>query len=440
MDINNSIKKFNKTRNKLYRDSLCHAPFNSITFEPLGYVKNCCSSHEPIGKYPNLNITNIINSETNTRIKYNLDKMIFPANCKDCETMLSIGSFNNTMINLYDNFDFINNQGISDIAFSLENTCNLKCIMCNSYKSSKHAKQNETKGYYDEAFFVEIEPFLLNLKSANFTGGEPFLIEMNYKIWNFIAEHNPTCSISITTNGTILNDKIKNIIAKGNFHFNVSIDAIDPKLYENIRIGATHKNMQDNLNFFIKYSKERGYPLNLSICPMQINIEELPKIGKYTKENNLGFFLNPIIAPYKLALWSLEDNLFKDTIRYLKNNNPFRKNDQAYIVYVELIKNLKKWSEREQILEKQDHINREIFLNRFYETLIIKKVNEEKAASMRDVMKDFDKKFYTEQLIQQFQSISEYYIKILNSPLIEDSSMEFFISNYIYYSIFSINK
>lgn len=436
MDINKKIKKYNKTRNKLYRDSLCHAPFNSITFEPLGYVKNCCSSHEPIGKYPNSNITDIINSDTNVRIKNNLDKMVFPANCKDCETMLKIGSFNNTMINLYDNFNFINNQGISDIAFSLENTCNLKCIMCNSYKSSKHAKQNDTKGYYDDVFFAEIKPFLLNLKSANFTGGEPFLIEMNYKIWNFLSEHNPTCSIYITTNGTILNDKIKDIISKGNFFFNVSIDAIDTNLYEKIRIGATHKNMQDNLNYFIQYSKERAYPLNLSICPMQINIEELPKIGKYTKENNLGFFLNPIIAPYELALWSLDNKLFKTTIKFLKKNNPFKKDDQAYIVYLELIKNLKTWSKRDQILEKKNHINNETFLKRFYEVLIEKKIIEKKALQMKEAMTYFDDKFFTEQLLQQFQSLSDYYIEIFNSSLIEKESMKFLISNYIYYSIF----
>lgn len=439
MNSSDTISKFNKTRNKLYRNSLCHAPLNSIIFEPLGYVKNCCSSHEPIGMYPDSKVINIINGETNAKIKNSLDKFVFPANCKDCDAMLKIGSFKNTMISFYDNSDFINSQGISDIAFSLENTCNLKCIMCNSYKSSKHSLHNSTIGYYGIDFLKEIEPFLLNLRSANFSGGEPFLIEMNYKIWEFLIEHNPKCSINITTNGTVLNDKIKNMMSKGNFHFNVSIDAMDSKLYESIRIGANHENMQNNLNYFIQYSKDRDYSLNLSICPMQINIEELPKIGKYANDNNLGFFFNPVIAPYELALWSLDNDLFKKTIKYLKKNNPFKKDDQSYHVYIELINNLKTWSKRDLIIKKLNHLNRDEFLIRFQETLVHKNVDEEKVNLMKAAILDFDEKFYTEQLIQQLHSLSDYYVDILNSPLIESKSMRFLISNYIYYSIF-INR
>lgn len=437
MNINHKIKKFNKTRDRIYRTSLCHAPNNSITFEPLGYVKNCCLSHEPIGKYPNSRIVNMINCDTNIGIKYNLDKMMFPLNCKDCKIMLSIGNFNNTMIHLYDNPDFIDNQGIVDIAFSLENTCNLKCIMCNSYKSSRHANNNITKGYYGLDFLKEIEPLLLNIKSANFTGGEPFLIEIYYKIWNFIIEHNPTCKISITTNGTILNEEIKKIISQGNFNINVSLDTIDPKLYEKIRVGASFKAVEDNLYYFTKYSQEKGNSLNLSICPMQINIETLPNIGNYAKEHHLGFYLNTIIAPYEQALWSLENSQFKNIIKILTDKNPFNKKDQAYEEYVELIKNLKKWAKRDQILAKQKNIESEIFLKKFHEILIAKNVNEEKANLMSKAIMDFDEKYYTEQLIQQFITLSDYYIDILNSPLIENQTYSFLISNYIYYSIFT---
>lgn len=437
MIINNNIKKFNKTRDKLYRDSLCHAPFRAITFDPLGYIKNCCLSIDPIGKYSDAKIRDIINGETNNRIKRNLDQMIFPSNCKDCKIMLKMGSFNSAMLNQYDNPDIVNNKGISTIEFSLENTCNLKCIMCNSYRSSKHAKQNITKGYYGLDFLKEIEPFLLNIKSANFAGGEPFLIEIYYKIWDFLSKYNPTCNINISTNGTILNDRIKDTITKGNFHFNVSVDTINPNLYEKIRIGATYKEIQDNLNYFIEYSKEKDYLLNFSICPMQINIEELPKIAKYTKENNLGFCLNTVIAPFELALWTLDNSLFKNTIKHLKNNNPFKKNDQAYKVYLELIKRLKTWSKRDLILAKQNHLDREIFITEFHKTLILKKVNKEKTHLIKEAIIDFDEKFYTEQLIQQFHSLSDYYIDILNSPLIESKSIKFIITMHIYYSIFT---
>lgn len=436
MATNNNIKKFNKTRNKLYRDSLCHAPFNAITFDPLGFVKNCCLSNYPIGKYPNDKIIDIINGETNNMVKSDLDEMHFPSNCKDCEIMLKMHSFNSAMINMYDNFDIVDNREISRIEFSLENTCNLQCIMCGSYRSSNHTKQNITKGYYGLDFLKEIEPYLLNIKSANFAGGEPFLIEIYYKIWDFLSKYNPTCNIYISTNGTILNDRIKDTLANGNFHITVSVDAINPNLYEKIRIGATYEAMQENLNYFIQYSKEKNHSLNFSICPMQINIEELPTIGKYTKENNLGFYLNTVIAPYDLALWTLDNNQFKKTIKHLKNNNPFKKKDQGYTLYLELIKRMKMWSNRDLILAKHNHLDRETFLNDFYETLIFKNINMEKVQLMKEAIVNFDEKFYTEQLIQQFQSKSDYQTDILNSFLNEKKSAEFIISTHIYYSIF----
>ena len=169
---------------------------------------------------------------------------------------------------------------------------------------------------------------------------------------------------------------------------------------------------------------------------MQINIEELPKIGKYTKENDLGFSLNPVISPYELSLWTLKNNQFKSAIKHLKNNNPFTKDDQGYSTYVDLIKDLKTWSKREKILQKKDHIKSEIFLKRFYETLIQKNIDVQKATETRNAMTFFNEKFYTEQLIQQFQSLSDYYVKLLNSSLIENNSIKFFISMHIYYSIF----
>ena len=53
-----------------------------------------------------------------------------------------------------------------------------------------------------------------------------------------MIELNPKCKISLQSNGTILNEKIKSILQRGNFHIGLSIDTLDPMRYEKIRSGA----------------------------------------------------------------------------------------------------------------------------------------------------------------------------------------------------------
>lgn len=430
------IKKLHKFRSGNTLNALCKAPFTALCFEPNGYIKNCCASNEPIGRWPHTSIENAIGSAINTKIKHALKAMEFPTACMACKTDTLLGKQRSLLLNMFDH-NKLEGDKIEFIEFSLENTCNLRCIMCNSYKSSNYCEQNITRNYYDNRFVEYITPYIKTLKIANFTGGEPFLIETNYAIWDILIERNPKCEIHIITNGSILNNRIKDLLNAGNFHISISLDALNNDLYEEIRVNAGYNTIMQNLQYFNNTMQNQGKHLNITSCPMQINYREIPKIGGFCKQNNFGFFLNPLIAPYHLALWTLPSKELKNISRYLKSENPFDKSDASYAYYNELRSILKKWAQKDNILKKQKAINPEKFFDTLLPMLIQKGVCNEKAEIFsKTLFAECDKKFYTEKLLLQFYNISDYYIEILNSPLINHNSIHFLITNYLYYSVF----
>src|SRR5205814_4784152 len=92
--------------------------------------------------------------------------------------------------------------------FCLENTCNLACVMCNSLLSSSIRKNEHLpplKKQYDEHFADQLIPYIPYLKEAIFSGGEPFLIPLYYKIWEQMLDINPDITICVVTNGSTLN-------------------------------------------------------------------------------------------------------------------------------------------------------------------------------------------------------------------------------------------
>ena len=88
--------------------------------------------------------------------------------------------------------------------------------MCDGWSSSlllkKKCRLPQFPNPYDDDFITQLEEFIPHLEQAFFVGGEPFMIEIYFKIWEKIVETNPSCMISVQTNGTILNQKVKALL------------------------------------------------------------------------------------------------------------------------------------------------------------------------------------------------------------------------------------
>src|SRR6202030_4275717 len=76
--------------------------------------------------------------------------------------------------------------------FSISNSCNLECVMCNGMFSSSIRANREklppTRTVYSRAFIESLRKYLPHLSVAKFLGGEPFLITEYYRIWEMLVE------------------------------------------------------------------------------------------------------------------------------------------------------------------------------------------------------------------------------------------------------------
>ncbi len=283
---------------------LCKAPFLSIYINPDGTVTPCCFNKlDVFGNIYEMPLISILKSNIRKELQHKIKNNIFPVGCKSCETHVKCGNWINSGITKYNSYKVRENK-LSVIEFELSHKCNLRCIMCKLNDGAK----NYTPVYNLEKEFTinkQISPILHDIKIMYFYGGEPFQIEEYFDIWNNAIDLKFKGILFIQTNGTILNNRIHEMLTKASFLIGLSIDSFRKETYEKIRKGAHIDTVLQNIPFFKEISKRNGKNLTVAICPMTINWKDIPEIVKYCNENNLNVFFNSVIYPKYLSIYFL---------------------------------------------------------------------------------------------------------------------------------------
>jgi MoaA/NifB/PqqE/SkfB family radical SAM enzyme len=163
----------------------------------------------------------------------------------------------------------------------------------------------EYENPYNDEFVKQIKHFLPTLKRANFLGGEPFLIKLYPEIWEAIIATNPDIDVAITSNGTVLNDRIKNIIASlPNLRITLSIDSIEAETWESIRFKGRFGVLQSNLDYLLN----TGKLVSFSVCPMIQNRYEIPQIVQFCELHNLDIYFNVVYEPLGGRIKGIHEN------------------------------------------------------------------------------------------------------------------------------------
>lgn len=342
------IQKFNRTRFLGPQKYLCYAPFKMMYFAFNGEVIACCHNRKNImGRYPNQSIYDIWNgSEFNTLRNYiKNDDLSF--GCDVCKYALLSENFDGAKNGLYDRYKVQSYPQIME--FELDNRCNLECVICNDLFSSGIANNNQTfkpKSPYDETFVEQLIPFIPHLKEAKFYGGEPFLINIYYTLWEKMLSINPKIQIVIQTNGTVLNDRIKNLLEKGNFNINISIDSLNKENFEKIRKNANFEETLKNVEYFRNYCQLKGHNLGIIPTPNRLNWMDLPELTNWASSIDAKTYFNTLITPLELALWNLPSTKLQEIIDVLslaKINSDHRLAKENAHHFDDFIKQLIAW-------------------------------------------------------------------------------------------------
>lgn len=320
------IAQYNSTRSVSDKTLLCHAPFTNMYFNTEGHVALCWKTfhrHETYSE--NRSIMDIWKGENFEKIRSGIKDCQLDFGCQECKNHILEKNFVNVLSKAYDT-NHIHPDYPTIMEFELSNSCNLGCSMCNGNLSSTIRKNREKlpplKSPYGEKFIHELRQFIPHLKEARFNGGEPFLINQYYQIWDDVIKLNPSLRMVIATNGTVLNTKVKEYMGKANFHFNISIDGMSPETYEGIRKGGSFSRLMDNLDYFIEYCRKNDRTICIMINPLRQNWWEMPEFVSFCNERNIHLWFNTIMKPANQALWSLPANELKHIYDSLKSEKP----------------------------------------------------------------------------------------------------------------------
>ena len=291
---------------------VCHAPFLSLNFEQNGNATVCCYNRTHVlGTYPDVSVFDMWFGGKANELRQAIGALDFSKGCELCLVQLQSRNFAGTRMLQFDHLGSKPAAGEYPrlMEFEIANVCNLECIMCNGYYSSLIRRNRERlpplKSPYDAGFVEQLGPFLPHLIEAKFLGGEPFLIQRYWEIWERFLEVNPRVTIPVTTNGTMLTDRVLSILKALDFRIVLSIDSIVRETYESIRRNADYGEVMNHLRYFLDYMHRKGEPLFAAVCPMQQNWSEMPGMLDFCNEQGARLIFNSVLYPESSSLRSL---------------------------------------------------------------------------------------------------------------------------------------
>ena len=324
----------------------CKLLENQVYIATTGEYRFCCTSLEPS------NIETVwthspiewLNSDKIKKAKEQFANNQWPTACERCRLEEEAGQISRRLDRQW------YGPGLSHIDLRFGNSCNLKCISCYSQSSSSlneeaiemkmsgiiplhNILEKSVSNWYDEKFFSYFEN--LPLKEVALAGGEPMMIK---HLPEFLERLDPSVTIRFTTNVTIYNQKIVNILKK--FHkviMSMSIDAIGPRI-EYIRYGAKWHEVEANALKYAEFCKVDVVP-----CVSVLNAIYYDEIKEWCEVNKIKLYQeNLLMNPAWLNLKNAPDSL-KSQIKYFHNWMATETDIQQQNKFVENINKVDNW-------------------------------------------------------------------------------------------------
>jgi len=393
MELESPINDFNAMRGISDCSKVCHAPFQSLYFGQTGNIVACCYNRtNPLGRYPEQSIMETWTSKKAQAIRTGMevDRAMkrLPPGCDNCSAQLHAGNFWGLLARKFDEYSnhdeahaqsrLVQTAEHGEIAFpkvmefELSNACNLECVMCHGGFSSTIRKNREVlpalKNPYDDEFVRQLEEFIPHLEQAKFLGGEPFMIKIYYDIWDKMIELKPEILTSITTNGSILNNRIKKIAERLNVCMVMSIDSLVRETYDKIRINSDFDQVQKSIAYYEELTARQGGDRTMSFatCPMTLNWKEMADLVRYCNAHTIVIHFNTVFFPRHVSLRYLTASeleevvgVFKAELSEIQNANP---NSQGITTnninaFKDLVNQVIHW--HKEAIEREEQVRRD---------------------------------------------------------------------------------
>ncbi|MCX6525949.1 MAG: radical SAM protein [Actinobacteria bacterium] len=293
-------------------ESACYAPTVSMYFDQFGKVRACCQNTGALmGDVAQQSIRDIWESASTARMRSALKVGDYSEGCGFCEWQVNQGDEAIVFARVFDDHRLTQEhpRWPVQMEFSMTNSCNLQCQMCNGDWSSSIRTHREHRPplpvVYQDSFFEELAEFLPHLEKVNFLGGEPFLGKEPLRVMTMLAELPHPPEVAVTTNGTQWSNRIEQICEQLPISFVLSLDGITAPTYEGIRVGADFEQVMANLERFESYATRHGTKVSLAHCLMRSNWHEFAQFLRFAEDRGFGVGMNEVIFPVELSLFQM---------------------------------------------------------------------------------------------------------------------------------------
>ncbi len=172
---------------------------------------------------------------------------------------------------------------ISYLRVSVTPKCNLKCIYC----ISKDSNLNKNSEILTNAEILRISKIAVSLgiKKIRLTGGEPLLRKDIVELVKGMIRIEGLEDLSLTTNGTLLEEYALSLKEAGLKRINISLDTLDKEKFRKITNGSSFERVMRGIESAIKVGFE---PIKINVVVIRgINDDEIERFVNFGREKNL---------------------------------------------------------------------------------------------------------------------------------------------------------
>jgi cyclic pyranopterin phosphate synthase len=192
------------------------------------------------------------------------------------------------------------------LRISLTDRCNLNCLYCNPLNESMSYKRADN--LLDAEQFGRIVRIFLNyfgFRKIRLTGGEPLVRKNIDSILDKIKKLKETndFELSITTNGTLLDQKLESLLIAGVDSINISLDTLREDTFKKL---AGHSNLKGIIEAIDK-------ALTVSTLKVKINCVVLKGINDNEILDFIAFFANKNVSLRFIEYMPFTDNKWNET-------------------------------------------------------------------------------------------------------------------------------
>ena len=170
---------------------------------------------------------------------------------------------------------------IDYVRIAVTSRCNLRCSYCMSELHEDHSQGDALLTRKELITIIEVLASL-GITKIRFTGGEPLLRSDIVELVRE-AKHAGIRTVTLTTNGLLLDRYFPALVDAGLDAINFSIDSLDRELYHTITRRDEYGRVRDNLDRLLDSSP---IPVKLNVVLMRdINCDDLQRFVALTRDH-----------------------------------------------------------------------------------------------------------------------------------------------------------